>query len=861
MFRGMLSSYRVLDLADQQGMFCGYILAALGAEVIAVEPPGGSPARALAPVAGGGNGPEGSLWWQAYGRGKSSLELDLGSDSDGARLRDLAADADFLIESFPSADARRLGLGYETLAAVNPGLICVSVSPFGRTGPKAGWPATDLTVWASSGAHILAGDDDRAPVRTSVPQSFLHAGADAACAALIALEARHRTGLGQQVDVSAQQSSAQGALGMILAAPNNGGFALRRIAGGLRGTFPIRFSFPCRDGHVTITLMFGHAFEEPNRRLLRWLHECGALSVAHVAKDWNAEARAIEAGERPVDGYLELCARIEAFTLARTRQELFREGLARGVYIAPAFDIPGLLEEPHFRARGFWDTLDFCDCDPVRVPGAFAKFSAAPLKSPAPAPRLGNAGRNRGGSGQESGETHRRSGAGGHPRRGVTRAGGAAEVEGGLRGASKQGPTALAQQNAREPVRQSDDPLTAALSGLKVLDFMWVIAGPLFTRMLADYGATVIKVESGERLDPVRGSAPLKDGRPGMETSALFASFNAGKLGVTVDPGHPAGREVILDLVRWADVVTESFSPKAMKAWNLDYPALRRVNPSIIMLSSCLMGQSGPRSSVPGYGNMASALAGFHDLTGWPDRSPAGPFLAYTDTISPRIMAVSLLAALEHRRTTGAGQYVDVAQAEAAIHLLAPAILDYEVNGNIWRRMGNRDLQLCPHGVYPARGTDRWVAIACQSDAAWRSLCEVMGLDGAAQDPDLATAVGRRQRADELDRLLSGWTRSRDEQEVESAMIAAGVAAHVVQNSAECAADPQLRHRDHFRSVPHATVGELVVEASRFQLSRTPARSGRAGPQLGEHNFRVLEEILGYDPQRIADVLASGAMG
>ncbi|MCY4565713.1 MAG: CoA transferase, partial [Gammaproteobacteria bacterium] len=213
-----------------------------------------------------------------------------------------------------------------------------------------------------------------------------------------------------------------------------------------------------------------------------------------------------------------------------------------------------------------------------------------------------------------------------------------------------------------------------------------------------------------------------------------------------------------------------------------------------------------------------------------------------------------------HRRLTGEGQHIDVSQAEAAIHLLAPAILDYEVNGRTWRRMGNRDLALCPHGVYPARGEDRWVAIACQSDAAWQALCEVMGLDEAAADLELATAEGRRQRADELDGQIAGWTCSRDEREVESALIAAGVAAHVVQNTAECEADPQLRHRDHFRTVVNASAGELVVEGSRFQLSRTPARVERAGPELGEHNFGVLEEILGYDSERIAALLASGAM-
>ena len=224
-------------------------------------------------------------------------------------------------------------------------------------------------------------------------------------------------------------------------------------------------------------------------------------------------------------------------------------------------------------------------------------------------------------------------------------------------------------------------------------------------------------------------------------------------------------------------------------------------------------------------------------------------------------MAASLLAALDHRRRTGEGQHIDVCQAEAAIHLLAPAILEYEVNGRVWRRMGNRDLELCPHGVYPARGDDRWVAIACQSDAAWRSLCEVMGLDAARKDPHLSTAEGRRRHADELDNLVSDWTRNREERELESVLIAAGVAAHVVQNSAECEADPQLRYRGHFQAVNHPSVRELVIEASRFRLARTPAGIGRAGPELGEHNYRVLKEILGYDAERIANVLASGAMG
>ena len=190
---------------------------------------------------------------------------------------------------------------------------------------------------------------------------------------------------------------------------------------------------------------------------------------------------------------------------------------------------------------------------------------------------------------------------------------------------------------------------------------------------------------------------------------------------------------------------------------------------------------------------------------------------------------------------------------------MAPAILDHDVNGRTWHRMGNADLQMSPHGVYPARGDDRWVAIACQSDEAWRSLCGVLDLEEGS-DPGLSVASRRLRRQDELDALISGWTRTRDENEIVTALISAGVAAHVVQNSRECMNDPQLQHRNHLVSATHISVGEIVVEGPRFVLSRTPAQVTRAGPELGEHNVYVLEDILGYDADRIADVFASMAM-
>lgn len=808
----MLSGYRVLDLTDQQGMFCGYILAHLGAEVIAIEPPEGSSVHKIPPFVGEDGD---SLWWQAYSRGKQSLILDLDSADGLAQLRDLVAGADFLIESFSNSDIKKLGLDYDSLAKLNPELIVVSITAFGRTGPKADWPATDLTVWAAGGAHILAGDDDRAPVRTSVPQSFLHAGADAAGAALLALQERHKSGAGQHVDVSAQQSSAQAALSANLTMPNNCGTSVQRAAGGLAGVIPAQLTWPCLDGFVAITFLFGPAFTEPNRRLLMWLQEHGACTAEDVAVDWGERIMAMARGEQGPEAYFEICRKIESFTLQRTQHDLFEEGLRRQIYIAPTFDIAKLFDEPQFKARGFWHEIELEDPQTgrkrgVRSPGEFAKFSKTPMNLPGSAPGLGKS---------------------------------------TIRGRASKSPVSKAVNSDSLP-----------LSGLKVLDFMWVIAGPFFTRVLSDYGATVIKVESSTRLEPARAAPTFKDGEPGVESGVPFANFNAGKLGITIDPSNPAGRDVILDLVRWADVVTESFSPKAMKSWGLDYASLKEINPDIIMLSSCLMGQTGPRAQVPGYGNMAAAITGFYDLTGWPDRSPAGPYLAYTDGVAPRFMLASLLAAMEHHRKTGEGQHIDISQAEAAIHMLAPAILDYELNDRVWHRMGNRDLQLCPHGVYPAKGDDRWIAIACQSDEAWFSLCEVAGFTEAASDAALASASGRRAREEELDELISHWTKSQDENQIQSVLIKAGVAAHVVQNSAECMADPQFQHRDHFITVPHTSLGEFVVEGTRFKLSRTPGRTLHASPELGEHNVHVLMEILGYDADQVADTFASLAM-
>lgn len=815
----MLSPYRVIDLSDGRGLLCGQILADLGAAVIRIEPPGGASARRLGPFAGDVADPEGSLFWWAYARNTRSAVLDLDTAGGQAALRRLAASADFLIESAgPDVMARR-GLDAAALLAEHPALIYVSMSPFGQHGPRAREPGGDLIALAAGGVLVLNGDADRAPVRISVPQADLHAAADAAVGALIALHARLRDGRGQHVDVAAQHSVTLATQSNILASAV-GFVPPQRWAGGVRlGPLSSRLVFPARDGHVSITFLFGSSIGPATRRLMRWIHDQGGCDAATRDKNWEAFQEQLLTGEETFDEYERLKQVVADFTRTRTKAELLAAAMQHHLLIAPVATPGEVADNPHFAAREFWRTHAQPGRDePVRYPGPFARFGAAPLAYRRRPPRLGE------------------------------------HTEQVLAEAAARATTATAAGSGRAAA-------AAPLAGVKVLDLMWAVAGPAATRMLADFGATVVRVESPTHVDVCRTMPPFLTMPPDPEGSALFHSVNAGKHLVTLDLTTEAGRAVLLDLVRWADVVTEAFTPKVMRGWGLDYAALRAVKPDLIMLSTCLMGQNGPQASFAGFGNLAAAVTGFYELCGWPDRDPAGPFGAYTDYIAPRYNAVAILAALEHRRRTGEGQHIDLSQAEAALHFLAPALLDYTVNGRSISRVGNRDRHAAPHGVYPAAGDDAWVAIAAGDDAQWRALCAATGQPALAGDPRFASAAARQAHANALDALLAAWTASRPAEESAAALRAAGVAAAAVLTGPELAADPQLRHRGLFVPVVHPQYAAAQVEGSRLLLSRTPARRPTDAPLLGTDNMHVLEQILGYDQDRITAAVAGGALG
>jgi crotonobetainyl-CoA:carnitine CoA-transferase CaiB-like acyl-CoA transferase len=404
------------------------------------------------------------------------------------------------------------------------------------------------------------------------------------------------------------------------------------------------------------------------------------------------------------------------------------------------------------------------------------------------------------------------------------------------------------------------------LEGVKVVDFSWVVAGPVIGRALADFGATVVQVESSTRIETARWMQPFHGGKPGPENSALYETWNARKLGMTLDLQSEAGRNVARDLTRWADVVVESFSPGLMRRWGLDYETLRAEHPDLVMLSTSINGQTGPWASLAGYGNIGAALSGFQAMVGWPDRGPFGPFGPYTDYIGPRFSLAALLAAMDRRDRTGTGCYLDVSQVEAGVWFQAPEIADNADHGTVVERLGNADREHAPHGVFPvlldenAYEGRRFVAIAVTSDDQWRALADAIGRPDLRDDPELASAAGRRARAVELESAVADWTSARHAAEVQEVLQTAGVPAHVSATSADFCSDPQLAHRGHLVRLPHPLHGESTVEGPRYMLSETPGVVRRAAPTFGQDNETVLKDVLGYDDARVAALTEQGVL-
>ena len=672
-----LDGIRVLDLATPAAESAGRVFADLGAEVIKIEPPGGCESRRTPPFARGQAGdPEGSLYWRAFGLGKKSVVLELERAEGRARFLELARGADVLIESFTPGTLDALGLGYESLRRENPALLYVSVTPFGQTGPEAGSPASDLTLAAAGGLLNMQGDRDRAPVPVGWPEASHHGAVQAAADAILALWGRRRGGLGQHLDSSMQAA----VVWTLLFATGHSTLYGEDIAGwGAKRSEPPPQLLPglvipntarCKDGFVVMTLVLGEVGARSFGSLMRFAAEAGALEPHIAAREWSTWLQQLGGGKLTPPEIARAFDQLVAFLGTRTKAELHERSVKERWLIAPACSAADLFADRQLGARDYFvrvgDTLH---------PGAFAKLSRTPIRLEAPAPRLG----------------------------------------------AEQ---ALAGGPARRPQLPPGPklPRSSLLEGLKVADFSWVGAGPLVSKDLANLGATVVHVESDKKVDPLRYVPPWKDRIPNPATGHTPANFNQSKLGLALDLAHPEARAIAHRLVDWADVMIESFTPGTAERLGIDWETLSARKPGLVMLSSCMRGQTGPERRYTAFGLQGAALAGFVGVTGWPDRMPSGPWGAYTDFIAPRYSIAALGAALYHRDETGEGQYIDLAQVEASIHFLEPMLLDYAVNGRNAGLAGHESDRAKPNGVFAAAGHERYVAISVETDAQWQAL-------------------------------------------------------------------------------------------------------------------------------------------
>jgi len=395
------------------------------------------------------------------------------------------------------------------------------------------------------------------------------------------------------------------------------------------------------------------------------------------------------------------------------------------------------------------------------------------------------------------------------------------------------------------------------LEGLKIADFSWTVAAPLSTKCLADYGASVVKIESIRRPDILRSRSPYAGNRPGINRSGTFNLYNSNKYSMSLDLQRPEGIELAKRIVKWADVVIENFAPGVMERLGLGYSELKKLSPQIIMLRSSAQGQTGPHASLPGFGVMLQGLAGFNSVLSWPDRDPLINYSPYTDYIAPFFMVIATLAALEYRDQIGKGQYIDLSQVEAGINFLSPQLLDYVVNTRLPKRMGNRCSYASPHGVFRCKGEDRWCAIAIFNDQQWDAFKKVCK-EQWCLDPKFATALLRIHNEDQLEQLVQQWTQGFPAEELMTNLQNAGVPAGVASDGSDLFEDPQLNKRNHFWYIEHPDMGMIVNEDFSFKLSKTPSRKERSSPCLGQDTEYICREILGLSDEDFIKLLNMG---
>ncbi|MFC1847872.1 CaiB/BaiF CoA transferase family protein [Chloroflexota bacterium] len=833
-----LDHVRVLDLTDEKGFYCGKVLGDLGADVIKVEPPGGDPARSIGPFYQDMPHPERSLYWWSFNTSKRGITLNI-EIPDGQRLlKGLAETADVILESFPPGYMENLGLGYSSLCQINKSIILTSISAFGQTGPYKDYKAPDIVGCCLGGLAFTVGDADRPPCRTSFPQAYLLASIHAAGGTLAALRYQKLSGVGQHVDVSMQEAVTWSLQGVVqywdLLGHNmvRNGNSRSFYIGPRYPTRVMRYSYPCRDGHVAFMVAGGLLAAISMPAIVGWMAEEGMLGAFEPMKDWGYDEwlvrDVVSMSQKEVDAEDDTLIK---FFATRTRSELYEEALKRRIILYPVNTMKDLAEDVQLKERHFYTGVEHPELGvTISYLGAPYRLMETPWRISRRPPLIG----------EHNTEIY--------------------EHELGL---SKQKPASTKKNGAIHPclANSEKNPSARVLEGVKIIDFGWTATGPASAKFMANLGAEVIRIESNTRPDIFRFAPPAKDGELGMNRSAMFALYNDSKYGITLNLRIPQAQKVARRIVHdWANIAIDAMVPGVMERWGLDYESLRRERPDVIHISTTFQGRTGPRSTMPGHGQVGAQLAGFSYVTGWPDREPAMPGNAYTDFIAFPHVVTALIAAVIHRDRTGKGQFIDISQYECSVHFLAPQIMDYVLNGHIMIRMGNRSDYAAPHAIYRCKGEDKWCAIAVTTDEEWTGFCKAIRSPRWTEESRFSSLSGRKANEDELDDQINQWAENYTPEEVMKRMQESGVSAGMASSGQDLVADPQLNYRGTHVILDHPEIGKHIYQPPPYRLSKTPAELTMPAPCIGQHNEYILRDVLGMSDGEIADLVTAGGL-
>jgi crotonobetainyl-CoA:carnitine CoA-transferase CaiB-like acyl-CoA transferase len=852
--RGALTGVRVIELADEQAEYCGLTLAGLGADVIKVEPPGGSSTRRIGPFYQDREDPERSLFFWQYNRGKRSIVLDLRQRDDRERFRALVATADIVLESTPRGELQALGLGADALIKEFPALIVARTSPFGDDGPWAGFKGSDLVHLALGGVMMNCGYDpapggtyDLPPIAPQMWHAFHVAGEQLSVAIIAALLYRWRTGKGQYLSCAVHEAVAKSTEVDLMTWVMRRSLVQRQTCRHAReGVTPHPSIVHTKDGRWVMANLGTRPGD--TAQLAGLMEKYGMEAGLDPDKATVPTSGRFVPGTGPStqkrDHAMEAVQRfVRAFTYENVP---WREAQEAGMLWAPLRKPHENAMDPHWLARQ--------SCADVEHPELGRSFRYATSKWLAT---------------RTAWSVGRRAPLLNEDAKTVVR--------------PRERDVPLISAEARPPVNEGLSPhgKPFPLGKIRILDFTWFLASAGGTRFLAAFGAESIKVELKSHPDtrmaamaPVGGRAardaatgPLR-GVTDPDMGGQFNNKNPGKRGISLNVRHPKGLEIARRLVAMSDVVAEGFSPGVLDNWGLGYDALRAIKPDIIYVQQSGMGAKGTYGRFRTVGPIANSFSGLSEMSGLPEPAmPAGWGYSYLDWMGAYSFALAMLTALLHRERTGEGQWVDASQSEVGLMISGTAILDWSANGRIWSRYGNRSpyKKAAPHNAYPCAGEDRWLAIACFTEAEWRAVAEVAGHPEWVNDTRFTDLTARLKNQDTLDALVAGWTKSQDAYRAMLALQRAGVPAGVCQTAGDrCDHDPQLAALKWLTEVTGTKIGRWPLAEVPVKMSESPAYIGgrleRGAPCYGEDNAYVYGELLGMSAQEITALADEGVI-